>query len=345
LTGNIGAALITCRFTRLFQTHGSLMNIQGLVLGISVLMFSNAAHADGFPDRAVTNVVPLSTGSASDALARIVGQALSDNWKVPVIVENRPGANGIPATSRVVHSAPDGYTLLTIGSNHVINASLYNDLPYDSIKDVTPIVRIGFTPLILCTTPSLPVSNLRELIALAKSKPKSLTYGSAGVGSPTHLAGEMLKSMAGIDVLHVPYKAVSQAQTDLMAGQIDMQFMVPSVAIPQIKAGRYRGIAVGEPNRIPDMPDLPTLDEAGLPGFAANSWVGIVGPANLPIGIVKKISDDVLKALASPEIQNQISSAGFVVAAMPPEKFGEFMRVDQARMAEIVKQSGAKASQ
>jgi tripartite-type tricarboxylate transporter receptor subunit TctC len=321
------------------------VKISGSVLALFVAMFSTFAHADDFPNRTVTNIVPLSTGSASDALARILAHALSDIWKVPVIVENKPGANGIPATSRLVHSAPDGYTLLTIGTNHVINASLYKNLPYDTISDVTPIVRVAFTPLILCASPSLPISNLRELIALAKSKPGGLTYGSAGVGSTTHLAGELLKSMAGIDVLHVPYKAMSQAETDLMAGQIDIMFVVPSVAIPQIKAGRYRGIAVGEPKRIPDMPDLPTLDEAGVPDYDAKAWIGLVGPAGVPVGIVKKLSDDVLKALASSEVQNQIVTSGFVVAPMPSEQFGEFMRLEQARWAAIVKQSGAQASQ
>jgi tripartite-type tricarboxylate transporter receptor subunit TctC len=324
---------------------GLRVNNLSPVVAVLVAAFSITAYAGDFPDRTVTNIVPLSTGSASDALARILAHTLSDMWKVPVIVENRPGANGIPATSRLVHSAPDGYTLLTIGTNHVINASLYKDLPYDTISDVTPVARIAFTPLILCASPSLPVNNLRELIALAKSRPGGLTYGSAGVGSTTHLAGEMLKSMAGINVLHVPYKAMSQAETDLMAGQIDMMFVVPSVAIPQIKAGRYRAIAVGEPKRIPDMPDLPTLDEAGVPGYDAKAWIGLVGPAGLPGGIVKKLSGDVLKALALSEVQNEIVTSGFVVAPMPSEKFGEFMHLEQARWAAIVKQSGVQPSQ
>lgn len=314
-------------------------------IGLLVAMFFAPANAAEFPDRSVTNIVPLSSGSASDAITRIVARALSDMWNVPVIVENRPGANGIPATTDLVRSAPDGYTLLTVATNHVINASLYDKLPYNTLSDVTPIARLAFTPLILCTSPSLSASNFSELIALAKSEPGVLTYGSAGVGSTTHLAGEMLKSMAGIDVLHVPYKAMSQAETDLAGSHIDMMFVVPSVAVPQIKAGKYRAIAVGGPDRLADMPQLPTLSELGLVGFDATAWIGLVGPAGVPAETVKKISDDTLKALALPEVQNSIVSLGFTVAGMPPGQFGEFMRTEQTRWAEIVKKSGARASQ
>ena len=314
-------------------------------IGVAVALFATVAHAGEFPERPVKNIVPLSTGSASDAVTRIVARSLSEIWKVPVIVENKPGANGIPATVDLVRSAPDGYTLLTVATNHVINASLIDKLPYDTLSDVSPIARIAFTPLILCVSPTLQVKTFSDLVALAKSKPGSLTYGSAGIGSTTHLAGEMLKNMAGIDLLHVPYKAISQAQTDLAASDIDMMFVVPSVAIPQIKAGRYRAIAIGGPNRLPDVPEIPTLNESGLVGFDATPWIGLVGPAGLPDAITKKVSDDVLKVLALPEVQGNIVANGFAVAGMPSEQFGKFMRSEQARWAEVVKKSGARNSQ
>jgi tripartite-type tricarboxylate transporter receptor subunit TctC len=308
-----------------------------------VVLITTLAHAESFPTRAVTIIVPLSPGSASDALTRILARALSDTWKVPVVVKNKPGANGIPATSSLVHAEPDGYTLLTNSTNHVINASLYAKLPYDSQADVKAVARIGFTPLILCASPSGQAATLKELIAFAKANPGKLLYGSAGTGSTTHLAGEMLKTIAGVDLTHVPYKGIDQAQTDLASGQIDVMFVVPSVAIPQINAKRYRAIGVGGPERLPQMPNLATLEELGLHGFDATAWIGLLAPAGVPDDIVTRISDEVIRTLSLPAVNEQIVNLGFVVASSRSVEFGKYMQLEQIRWGQMVKASGARA--
>jgi tripartite-type tricarboxylate transporter receptor subunit TctC len=318
------------------------------MLGLFVVCFALAvpaspASSQPYPSRPVKVIVPLSTGSASDTLTRIVGQKLNDLWGTTVVVENQPGANGIPATIALVRSAPDGYTLLTMAANHVINASLYEKLPFDTLRDVRPIVRIGFTPLILCVHPSVAAANMQELIALAKAKPGTLNFGSAGSGSPTHLAGEMLKTMAGINIQHVPYKAISQAQTDLMSGQLQLMLIVPSFAMQHMAAGRLRALGVGSLKRMPQLPQLPTIDESGIPGYEALPWIGLAGPAGLPDEIVNKISTDVLKVLAMPDVQERVAKVGLVLDGMPASQFSAYVVREQAKWGKTVKDSGARA--
>jgi tripartite-type tricarboxylate transporter receptor subunit TctC len=299
--------------------------------------------AQSYPARPVKLVVPLSQGSATDTLSRLIAQKLGEAWGQTVVVENQPGANGIPATAGVVKAAPDGYTLIMIAANHVINASLYSKLPYDTLKDVKPIVRIAFTPLVLSVHPSVPAKSLAEFIALARAQPGKLNFGSAGSGSATHLAGEMFKTMAGVNLTHVPYKAVSQAQTDLMGGQIESMFVVLSAAIPQINAGKIRGLGVTSAKRVPQLPQVPSVDEAGVPGFEVLSWIGLAGPAGMPEDVVNKIHADVAKIVNQPEIRERIIGHALQPALMPPREFATFMATDQSKWAEVVKASGARA--
>lgn len=312
------------------------------IAGLLIAVFHVAAFAQTYPERPVRIVVPLSTGSATDTLTRLIAQKLTEQWGKQVVVENLPGANGIVGTESVVKAQPDGYTLVMIAANHVINASLYSKMPFDTLRDVKPIVRIAFTSLVLSVHPSIPAHSVREFIDLAKSKPGQIAYGSAGSGSATHLAGEMFKSMAGIDVIHVPYKAISQAQSDLLGGQIPSMFVVLSAAIPQISAGKLRALGVTSSRRMPQLPQVPTIDEAGVKGYEVASWIGLAAPAGTPDEVVNKIHADVAKIASQQDFLQRIQGIGLELALMDPQAFHDFMAKDQAKWAEVVKKSGAR---
>jgi tripartite-type tricarboxylate transporter receptor subunit TctC len=320
-----------------------MKNLVSALLGLAAVAVAGVALAQAYPARSVRIIVPLGTGSASDAMTRIVAQKLNEVWSQPVVVENQPGANGIPATTAVVKSPPDGYTLMIIAANHVINASLYSKLPYDTLRDIKPIARMGFTPLLLVTHPSVPAKNVKEFIALAKAKPGQLNYGSAGNGSPTHLAGVLFQSMTGAKTVHVPYKIVANAQTDVVGGQVEFLFVVPSFAIPQIQAGRLRGLGVASLKRMPQLPDLPTIDEAGVPGFEVLAWIGIAGPGNITDEVVNKVAADTLRVLGLQDVRDRINTLGLEISTMPPRDFQEYVVAEQAKWAKMVKESGAKA--
>jgi tripartite-type tricarboxylate transporter receptor subunit TctC len=301
------------------------------------------AHAQTpYPTRPVRVIVPLATGSASDALARTVALRLGELWKQQVVIDNMPGSNGIIGATAITRAVPDGYTLGVFASNHVINASLYSKLPYDPIKDFSPIAQLGWTALVQTIHPSIPARDVKEFVAFLKARPGQINYASPGQGSPTHLAYELFKSMTGTNLVHVPYKAVSQAQTDLIAGQIPTMFMVPVVAGPQHKAGRLRALAVGSLRRVSTMPDTPTLDESGLKGFEVVAWVTLAGPAGLPQELVNRVTADVKRVLAQPETVERIRGLGLEEDYKSPAELRDFLPKDLARMAEIVRISGAK---
>jgi tripartite-type tricarboxylate transporter receptor subunit TctC len=276
-------------------------------------------------------------------MTRIVAQKLNESWSQPVIVENQPGANGIPATAAVVKSPPDGYTLMIIAANHVINTSLFSKLPYDAMRDIKPISRMGFTPLLMVAHPSVPAKTVKEFIALAKAKPGQLNYGSAGNGSPTHLAGELFQSMTGIKTVHVPYKIVANAQTDVVGGQIEFLFVVPSFAIPQIQAGRLRGLGVASLKRMPQLPDVPTIDESGVRGYEVLAWIGIAGPGSISEEVINKVANDMTRVLGLPDVRDRISTLGLEISTMPPREFQDYVVREQVKWAKVVKDSGAKA--
>ena len=319
-----------------------MKNRASVLLGVVALVLASASLAQ-YPARSVRIIVPLGTGSASDAMTRIVAQKLNETWSQPVVVENQPGANGIPATTAVVKSPPDGYTLMIIAANHVINASLYSKLPYDTLRDIKPIVRMGFTPLLLVTHPSVPAKTVKEFIALAKARPGQLNYGSAGAGSATHLSGVLFQSMTGVKTVHVPYKIVANAQTDVVGGQIEFLFVVPSFAIPQIQAGRLRGLGVASLKRMPQLPNLPTIDEAGVPGFEVLAWIGVAGPGSISDEVVNKVAADTLRVLGLQDVRDRINTLGLEISTMPPREFQEYVVAEQAKWAKVVKESGAKA--
>ncbi len=319
-----------------------MKRLSSIIAVLLIAVVHLPALAQTYPERPVRIVVPLSTGSATDTLTRLVAQKLNELWKKPVVVENVPGANGIVGTESIVKAAPDGYSLIMIAANHVINASLYSKLPYDTLRDLKPIVRIAFTPLVLSVHPSIPVHSVKEFIELAKAKPGQLNYGSAGSGSATHLAGEMFKSTAGVDITHVPYKSISQAQTDLLGGQIQSMFVVLAAAIPQINAGKLRGLGVTSLQRMPQLPQLPTIVEAGVKGYEVVSWIGLAAPAGTPDEVVNKIYADVVKIASQPDFRERVSGNGLELALMAPREFSDFMAKDQTKWAEVVKSSGAR---
>ena len=299
------------------------------------------ATAQPFPAKLVKLVVPQTPGGATDVFARKIGQALSEKWRQPVIIENRAGAGGVVGTDAVAKSAPDGYTLLvTYAGSQAINASLYPKIPFDSIKDFQTVATLAVTPFILIVHPELPADNLAEFIALAKARPGALTYASSGNGSVNHLLGEMLKDAAGISMLHVPYRGVAPAIADVIGGQVDSAFSsVPSV-MPMIRGGNVRALAVSSARRIAIAPEIPTIAESGFPGFDVNPWWGILAPKGTDMAIVRKINADVADILRSKEMIDFLATQGAEPLITSPEEFLAILQADVVKWAKVVKDAG-----
>ena len=299
------------------------------------------AVAQPYPARLVKIVVPQTPGGATDVFARKIGQALSERWGQPVVIENRAGAGGVLGTDGVAKSAPDGYTLLvTYAGSQAINPSLYPKIPFDSVGDFQMVATLAVTPFILIVNPKLPAQNFAEFIALAKARPGSLTYASSGNGSVNHLLGEMVKAETGIDMLHVPYRGVAPAITDVIGGQVDAAFSsVPSV-LQMIRAGNVRALAVSSAQRIAAAPEIPTIAESGLPGFDVNPWWGILAPAGTDMAIVRKINADVADILRSKEMIDFLATQGAEPLITSPEEFLRILQADLVKWAKVVKAAG-----
>jgi tripartite-type tricarboxylate transporter receptor subunit TctC len=299
------------------------------------------ASAQPFPSRLVRLVVPQTPGGATDVFARKIGQILSERWGQPIVIENRAGAGGVLGTDAVAKSAPDGYTLLvTYAGSQAINPSLYPKIPFDSVGDFQTVATLAVTPFILIVNPKLPAQNLAEFIALAKARPGTLTYASSGNGSVNHLLGEMLKTDTGISMLHVPYRGVAPAITDVIGGQVDAAFSsVPSV-LQMIRAGNVRALAVSSARRIAAAPEIPTIAESGLPGFDVNPWWGILAPVGTDIAIVRKINADVADILRTKEMIDFLATQGAEPLITSPEEFLGILRADLVKWAKVVKNAG-----
>ena len=304
--------------------------------------FCSAFAQDAWPTKPIPIIVPFSAGGTTDIVARFAGQALSQELGQPVIIDNRPGAGGNIGAQAVARAPADGYTLVmgTVGT-HAINPSLYKKMPYDHIKDFAPISRVTAVPNVLIANPSQPYKTVKELIAYGKANPDKLTFASSGSGTSIHLAGELFKSMTGITMQHIPYKGSSPALTDLMAGQTNVMFDNLPSAIQFIKAGKLRPIAVTTIKRAPQFPDLPTIDEAGVPGFDASSWFGLLAPANTPPAVIKRIDDALIKAMATTDLKKKIIEQGGEPIAETPDKFAAFIQTETVKWAKVVKESGA----
>jgi tripartite-type tricarboxylate transporter receptor subunit TctC len=301
------------------------------------------AMAQTYPDKPVRLIVPLSAGSAVDTLARIPAEKLSQMWGQQIVVDNRVGANGIIGTEAAAKAAPDGYTLLlTNDAALATSPALYPKLPYDPLRDFAPISLAASIPVILVAHASQPFTSVKELVDYAKANPGKLHYASGGNGSAQHVPMEMFKQTAGIDLVHVPYKGLAPAFNDVVAGQVPVMFTGLSNAPQHIKAGRIRALAIGAARRSSAMPDLPTMQEAGVAGFDYSAWAGFLAPAGTPAPIVQKVNADLAKALAQPDVREKLTALGFELAPGTPAEFGEMIRREIAKVAKVVKEAGIR---
>jgi tripartite-type tricarboxylate transporter receptor subunit TctC len=311
-----------------------------LTLGAGCAFAQGAAN---YPSKPIRIVVPFAAAGTTDILARAVGNEMQKAWGHSVVVENRPGAGGNLGSDIVAKAAPDGYTLLVGAvSPQAINVTLYPKMPYDVMRDFVHITLLAAVPNLLEVNPNVPVKTVRELIDLAKAKPGQLAYASSGSGTSIHLSAELFKTMAGVDMLHIPYKGSAPAVTDLIAGQVQLMFDNLPSSIAQVKAGKLRAIAVTTLQRSPALPDVPTIAESGLPGYDASSWFGMHAPAGTPKEIVNKIYVTVARALHTPEMVERLSTQGAQPVGNTPEEFTEFVRAEIAKWAKVVKASGAR---
>jgi tripartite-type tricarboxylate transporter receptor subunit TctC len=298
------------------------------------------ATAQNYPSKPVRVIVPLSAGSAGDAVARILNNPLAKTLGQPLVIDNLPGAGGVPGTLQLTRAAKDGHTIGVVSSNHVINPSIYKSVPFDSIKDITPITVIASSPVVLVVHPSVAATDTRGLLALAKAKPGTLHYGSSGNGSLLHLAGVLFATEAGVDVKHVPYKGTGPLVTDLVGGHIEMGFLPVSAAAGHVKSGKLRAIGVSTPTRAPTMPEVPTLAESGLPKYSLDGWLALIGPAGLPPAIVDRLYSETKAALSLKEVQDAFAAQGFSIIASPPESTAKFFQAQLERYTRLVKQAG-----
>lgn len=298
--------------------------------------------AASYPNRTIRLIVPFSPGGFTDVVSRILSQRLTLSMGQSVVVENKAGAGSTIGADFVAKSAPDGYTLLMVSATHVISPSIYKKLPYDAITSFTPITKLADGAYVMLTHPSVPAANVREFIALAKAQPGKFDYASSGNGSAQHLVGALFASTAGVNIRHVPYRGSAQAAQDLVGGFVHLSFAGVPNALAHVPAGRLRALAVSTKARVPQLPDVPTLDEAGVPGFDATVWLALLAPAGTPPEIVAKIHAAVEKALAAPDARKAILDSGVEVSLSTPDELGRLMRSDLERWGKVVKETGAK---
>lgn len=310
--------------------------------GVALALLAPAAHAQ-YPDRPIRILIPFTPGGGTDILARILGQKFTEAWGQQIVADNRPGGNGIIAAELTAKANPDGHTLLMVAIGHAINPSLQKSLPYDTIKDFTPISLTAVLPLMVAVHPTSKATTMRELIALARTSPKPLTYASGGVGSSQHLAAELLNHLAKTRMTHVPYKGGNQGLLDLVAGQIDVMASTILTVAPHAKSGRLRALAMTTAKRNPAWPELPTVAEAGVKGYESIAWYGLVAPANLPPAVLQKISAEAMKAVKAPDVQDALTKQGAEPVGSTPAQFGALIRNEMAKYALVVKQAGVTA--
>ena len=315
--------------------------LAGCMLALGALGPGAQAFAAGYPDRPIRLIVPTSPGSTADVVARVVAENLGKTLAQPLIVENLAGAAGIPGTRQLVAAKPDGYTLAIVSSNHAINPSLYKTMPYDSVKDVTPISVIGTTPLVMVAAESSPYRSIGELLAAARAQPGKINYGSSGSGSVLHLAGELLKSRAGVDMMHIPYRGGNALITDVMSGQIQVAFTELATSLGHVKSGQVRALAVTTQKRVDVLPDVPALNEF-IPGFEASQWIGLVGPKGTPPAVVERLNAEINAGLADRTIQARFADLGASVLPGTADAFGQFIRDETAKWGKVIKAANIK---
>jgi tripartite-type tricarboxylate transporter receptor subunit TctC len=313
------------------------------VFALALLSFSACSWSQSYPTRPVKIVVPYGVGGSADLYARYLGAKLQESMGQTFVIENRPGGGSIVGTDVVAKSEPDGYTLLMMSNTHTVNETLIPKKPFDLMRDFAPISGVSYSDLMMVVPPTVPAANLKEFIALAKSKPGALNYASSGNGTPYHMAGELFKSMAGVDIVHVPHKGSDQARAAVLGGQVQMMFdAVPTMAA-QARGGKVKALATSGAKRSPVTPDVPTLSEAGVPGYESGIWLGLMAPAKTPRPVLEKLNAEVNNLLNSAEVKDNWGKQGTTTMGMSIEQFDKFLREEIVKWAKVVKISGAKA--
>jgi len=315
----------------------------GAIAAFSILLASGGhSLAQGWPNRPIRMVVPYTPGGYTDLMARLVGQKISEALGQPIVFENKPGANAIIGTDVVAKAAPDGYTFGTVIAAHAVNATLNPKLPYDTLKDFSYVSLMSVAPLIMIAHPSLPANNVKELVALAKTKPGQLNFASSGVGAAAHLTMEMFKSRTGIEMQHIPYKGTAGALQDTVGGQINVMFDIVGPLMPQVRSGNAKAIVVTAKERIPAAPDVPTMAEQGVPDFISGTWAGIIAPAGTPKEIVDRVAAEAKKALADPAMKAKLAEQGIVAVGDGPDEFRVFVTDEISRWSKVITDAGIK---
>ena len=308
----------------------------------SSLGIAGLGGAQSYPSRSVKIVVPFAAGGPADIYARFVGQRLSEAYSQPFVIENRPGGGSVIGTDAAAKSPADGYTLLMMSNTHTVNESLIPNKPFTLMRDFVGIAPVNYSDLVLVVHPSVGANSLKELIDLAKAKPKAMNYASSGPGTPYHMAGELFKAMAGIDVVHVPYKGSSGARTDILGGQVQMMFdAIPTMA-PNIRSGKLKGLATSGTRRSPVLPEVPTVAEAGVPGYEATIWLGVMAPVSTPRAVVDRLNAEIQKIVGRPDVREAWAKQGAEPMQMSPAEFDKYLREDIVKWERVVKLSGAK---
>ncbi|SOZ17860.1 conserved hypothetical protein, UPF0065 [Cupriavidus taiwanensis] len=326
-----------------------IRSIRGAVVALtSSLMLAAAPTAMAqaqYPSKPIRLVVPFSAGSATDILARIIGTKMGEGGTYQVIVDNRPGAGGTLGATGVAKAAPDGYTLILVSVGHAINATLYPKLAYDTVRDFAPVSLVATVPNVLVVNAGSKYKSVRDLVTAARAAPGTLNFDSAGSGSSTHLSGEMFRMQAGIDIVHIPYKGTGEALTDVMAGRGDMMFAPTVSAMPFVRQGKLRALAVTTARRSSSLPDIPTVAESGLPGYAFDSWFGILAPAGTPKEVVDTLNAEIGKALTAPDVRERLAAQGAEPKRSSPQEFASYIQAEIGKLAPVIRQSGALAGQ
>jgi tripartite-type tricarboxylate transporter receptor subunit TctC len=316
--------------------------LRTLLACLAAALAAVPAWAQTYPNKPVRIISPFSAGGPADVYARYLGQRLDKALGQPFVIENRVGGGGIIGADAVAKSAPDGYTLLVMSNTHTVNESLVAKKPYKLMTDLVPVAPLNYSDLLLVVNPAVPAKNLQELLDLARANPGKLNYASSGPGTPYHMAGELFKAMAGVNIVHVPHKESSGARTAVMGGQVEMMFDAITVMAKLAEAGKVRAIASSGATRSPVMSDIPTVSEAGVPGYEATIWLGIMAPAGTPKPIVDRLNAEIAKIVSSPDVKADWAKQGAVPMTMTPEQFAQYMRDDIEKWAKVVKISGAK---
>jgi tripartite-type tricarboxylate transporter receptor subunit TctC len=322
-----------------------LRSLLAAAAALAALIAPSAALAQDYPIRPVKLIVPFDAGGPADVFARFLAQRLQETMGQPFVVEDRPGAGSLIGTEAVAKSAPDGYTLLVMSNTHTVNESLVPGKPFALMKDFVPVAPINYSDLVLVVNPNVPVDNLADFIKLAKSKPNGLNYASSGTGTPYHMAGELFKAMAGVEIVHVPYKGSGGARTGVLGGQVEMMFDAVTTMSENVKAGKVKALGTTGKTRSVVLPAVPTVAEAGVAGYEAVIWLGVMAPKGTPAPIVNRLNAEITKIAGNPDVRAEWAKRGAVPMTMTPDEFGRFLNEDIAKWERIVKISGAKPDQ